>query len=42
MRKGANKMGKTIIMADSTCDLSKDLIEKYQIEIIPLCIIMDE
>jgi len=35
-------MGKTIIMADSTCDLSKELIEKYQIEIIPLCIIMDD
>ena len=35
-------MGKTVIIADSTCDLSKELIEKYQIEIIPLCIIMDD
>ena len=30
------------IVADSTCDLSKELIEKYDITIIPLCIIMDE
>ncbi|MCR4648533.1 MAG: DegV family protein [Lachnospiraceae bacterium] len=35
-------MGRIIIMSDSTCDLSADLIEKYGIEIIPLCIIMDE
>ena len=35
-------MGKTVIIADSTCDLSTELIEKYQIEIIPLCIIMDD
>lgn len=35
-------MGKTIIMTDSTADLSKDLIEKYSIEVIPLCIVMDE
>ena len=30
------------IVADSTCDLSPDLIEKYNITIIPLCIIMDD
>ena len=24
------------IIADSTCDLSKDLIEKYDIKIVPL------
>ncbi len=35
-------MGKTIIMTDSTADLSKDLIEKYSIEVIPLCIVMDD
>lgn len=30
------------IVADSTCDLSKDLIEKYNINIIPLCIVMGD
>ena len=30
------------IVADSTCDLTKDLVEKYDIKIIPLCIVMDE
>ena len=30
------------IVADSTCDLSADLIEKYDITIIPLCIVMGE
>ena len=30
------------IVADSTCDLSKDLIEKYNITIIPLSIIMGD
>ena len=35
-------MGKTVVMTDSTVDLSKELIEKYDIEIIPLCIIMDD
>lgn len=35
-------MKKIRIVADSTCDLSKDLIKKYDISIIPLCIIMDE
>ena len=35
-------MGKAVVMTDSTVDLSKELIEKYNIEIIPLCIIMDD
>lgn len=35
-------MKKIRIMADSTCDLSKELIEKYEITIIPLCIILDD
>ncbi|MBQ8497181.1 MAG: DegV family protein [Clostridia bacterium] len=35
-------MKKVQIVADSTCDLSKELIEKYNIAIIPLCIIMDD
>ena len=35
-------MGSVKIVSDSTCDLSADLIKKYDIGIIPLCIIMDE
>lgn len=35
-------MGKVKIIADSTCDLSKDLIEEYGIQIIPLCIVMND
>jgi DegV family protein with EDD domain len=35
-------MKKIRIVADSTCDLSKELIEKYQISIIPLCITLGE
>ena len=35
-------MKKVQIVADSTCDLSQELIEKYNIAIIPLCIIMDD
>lgn len=34
-------MGKIKILADSTCDLSMELISKYQITIIPLNIILD-
>ena len=34
-------MKKIKIVADSTCDLSKELIEKYDISIIPLCIVLD-
>ena len=30
------------IVADSTCDLSKDLIEKYDITILPLHIILGD
>lgn len=30
------------IIADSTCDLSEDLLEKYDITIIPLCIVMGD
>lgn len=35
-------MGKISIVADSTCDLSKELIEQYNIHIIPLNIVMGE
>ena len=35
-------MKKVQIVADSTCDLSEELIAKYNIAIIPLCIIMDD
>ena len=35
-------MSKIRIVADSTCDLSPELIEKYNISITPLCIIMDD
>ncbi len=34
--------GKIHIFADSTCDLSEELIEKYQITVIPLCIILND
>ena len=30
------------ILSDSTCDLSKELVEKYGIEIIPLHIVLGE
>lgn len=30
------------IFADSTCDLSEELIQKYGITIIPLCIVLDD
>ncbi len=30
------------IFADSTCDLSDELIDKYQIQILPLCIVLDD
>ena len=35
-------MKKVRIVADSTCDLSADILAKYDIPVIPLCIIMDE
>lgn len=33
---------KVRIFADSTCDLSPELIEKYGITILPLCIVLDD
>ena len=33
---------KVKIISDSTCDLSKELIEKYDIEILPLYVVMNE
>lgn len=35
-------MKKIRIVADSTCDLTKELLERYEITTIPLCIVMDE
>ncbi len=35
-------MAKVRIVADSTCDLTEALLQKYEISIIPLCIIMDD
>jgi len=35
-------MGKNIVITDSTADLSKDLLERHNIEVLPLCIIMDD
>ncbi len=35
-------MSKVRIVADSTCDLSKELLARYDISIIPLCVIMGE
>lgn len=35
-------MKKIRIVADSTCDLSAEIIEKYGISIVPLCILLDE
>lgn len=35
-------MSKIQLVADSTCDLSPALIEKYHVAIIPLCIVMDD
>ncbi|MEG0806061.1 MAG: DegV family protein [Lachnospiraceae bacterium] len=35
-------MSKIKIIADSTCDLSKELLDKYNIDLIPLYIVMDE
>lgn len=35
-------MNKVRIIADSTCDLSPELVEKYSITIVPLCIVLDE
>lgn len=35
-------MGKIKIFTDSTCDLSKELIERYDIGVIPLYIVLDD
>ena len=35
-------MKKIKLIADSTCDLSAELIEKYDIEIIPLQVNLDD
>ena len=35
-------MGKVRIVTDSTCDLSQELLDRYDIKVIPLCIIMDD
>lgn len=35
-------MSRVRIVADSTCDLSKELLDRYEISIIPLCIVMGE
>ena len=35
-------MKKIRIVTDSTCDLSFELVEKYGITVIPLCVVMDE
>ena len=35
-------MKKVKIIADSTCDLSRELLDKYDITIVPLCIVLDE
>ena len=35
-------MNKVRIIADSTCDLSREIIDKYGITIVPLCIVLDE
>ena len=35
-------MAKVRIVSDSTCDLSPELREKYDIKVIPLCIVMDD
>ena len=34
-------MGKIRITADSTCDLSESLLQKYEISILPLNIVLD-
>lgn len=33
---------KVKIFADSTCDLAPEQIKEYEIQIIPLCILLDE
>ena len=33
---------KVRIFSDSTCDLSDELLEKYEITLVPLCIVLDD
>lgn len=35
-------MNKVAILSDSTCDLSKELLEQYNIDTIPLHVSFDE
>ena len=35
-------MSKVRIIADSTCDLSRELIDRYGITVVPLCVVMGE
>lgn len=35
-------MGKIKLVADSTCDLSPELLDQYDVSIIPLCIVMGD
>ena len=35
-------MGKVVIISDSTCDLSKELIEKYDVKLIPLHVVFPD
>lgn len=35
-------MGKTVIMTDSTVDLTPELVEKYDIKVLPLYIVVDD
>lgn len=35
-------MRKTLLFADSTCDLSEELVKKYDVNIVPLCIVLDD
>lgn len=35
-------MGKVRIVADSTCDLSSELVKEYNIATVPLCIVMED
>lgn len=35
-------MGKVRIIADSTCDLSPELVDKYGVTVIPLCVVMGD
>ena len=42
MKRTDKNMSNIHLVADSTCDLSPDLIEKYHIEILPLSIVLND